>query len=393
MPDGGPPWLSRKVIPAVTHEPRHQQPVHLGAFLFLSARWRSSRSACCRLPAVHHRSHIDGSAAAYPAPRLQPSPRRTCALLRQRDAGTERHRLGRQSPASRTSPSRTQCANRRMKVSRAGPLDRKRSDEWAAPLRFALLLCLLAAPALAAVPPDLRAFTYRQQLGASHPARKRVSRIRMLVRCGFATPLPDAPTILALGYFNCPNLCGVVRADLYNALGADGHGRRTRLHAHRSEHRPHGDQRGRARGAVAADTSAFPLPGAAVGWRFLTGRRRRDRRGQASGRLPRHLRPEAEAVRPSRRARLPHAPRRRVGLSAGRRLQIHRRALGRLARRQRRRAEARRSQCCCCASTTIPRPAATRLRSCVCCRSPALSPWRRSAVRFTSRSGATRTFS
>lgn len=141
---------------------------------------------------------------------------------------------------------------------------------WAAPLRFALLLCLLAAPALAASAPDLSAFTYRQQLGGRIPlesvfqdSNARSMRLR--------DALAERPTILALGYFNCPNLCGVVRADLYNALGGTDMvaGRDYTLIALSIDPTETSVD---AQAAQSRDTTAFPLPGAAVGWRFLTGR-------------------------------------------------------------------------------------------------------------------------
>ncbi len=81
----------------------------------------------------------------------------------------------------------------------------------------ALLLMLLCSPSAQAAA-DLSEFAYDQHPGA---------------QVSLATPLQDAsgdamtlgqavadrPTILALGYFRCPNLCGLVRADLMNALG------------------------------------------------------------------------------------------------------------------------------------------------------------------------------
>ena len=42
------------------------------------------------------------------------------------------------------------------------------------------------------------------------------------------------PLILALGYFHCPNLCSVVRADLFDALRASGNDGGPRLRAGRA---------------------------------------------------------------------------------------------------------------------------------------------------------------
>jgi protein SCO1/2 len=82
---------------------------------------------------------------------------------------------------------------------------------------FALLLMMLYGQRAQAAT-DLSNFAYDQHPGAQLP---------------LTVPLKDAfghgitlgqvlahrPAILALGYFHCPNLCGLVRDDLMNALG------------------------------------------------------------------------------------------------------------------------------------------------------------------------------
>jgi protein SCO1 len=136
-------------------------------------------------------------------------------------------------------------------------------------LRVALLLVLWTITAHAAVQPDLRDFAYQQKPGAQLPsgetfrdATGREVRIADLLR--------GKPAILALGYFSCPNLCGVVRADLYNALAQTGMiaGRDYTLIALSIDPAETSSDAAKAK---AADTAQYPLPGAAQNWHFLTG--------------------------------------------------------------------------------------------------------------------------
>ncbi|MDR3533499.1 MAG: SCO family protein [Rhodopila sp.] len=84
-------------------------------------------------------------------------------------------------------------------------------------MRLALLLMLLWFPCADAAT-DLSSFAYDQHPGAQLP-------LRTLFKDGsgrvlsLGQALANRPTILALGYFHCPNLCGLVRNDLMNALG------------------------------------------------------------------------------------------------------------------------------------------------------------------------------
>ncbi len=85
-----------------------------------------------------------------------------------------------------------------------------------------LLLASLLLPAGArATDDDLAAFAWRQQPGTALPLgtalRDEAGRDVTLGQA-FAGP----PIILDLGYFHCPALCGVVRADLVSALLASG---------------------------------------------------------------------------------------------------------------------------------------------------------------------------
>jgi len=136
-------------------------------------------------------------------------------------------------------------------------------------LRLLLLLLLCPVAAQAAVQPDLRDFAYQQRPGTRLPAGEnfrdatgREVRIADLLR--------GKPAILALGYFSCPNLCGIVRADLYNALAQSGMiaGQDYTLVALSIDPAETSADAARAK---ATDIAAYPLPGAARNWHFLTG--------------------------------------------------------------------------------------------------------------------------
>jgi protein SCO1/2 len=132
-----------------------------------------------------------------------------------------------------------------------------------------LLLVLLALPARAVAPPDLSGIRYDQRLGNALPLDARFTD-----QNGRAVTLHDVtggvPTVLALGYFACPALCGVVRDDMLSALA------RSRLSAPSDykllfvsidpKERPQDAQR-----AFRDDLQRYPVPGADRGWHFLTG--------------------------------------------------------------------------------------------------------------------------
>jgi protein SCO1 len=137
-------------------------------------------------------------------------------------------------------------------------------------LRVAITLLLLtSALAVGGTPPDLRDVTYNQRLGNELP-------LRAVLRDehGDGVRLSDlaqgTPLILALGYFHCPNLCGIVRADLFHALEKSGlvGGRDYTLIALTID--PAETDRDAAT-AKAADIARFPAQGAQLGWHFLSG--------------------------------------------------------------------------------------------------------------------------
>jgi protein SCO1/2 len=78
------------------------------------------------------------------------------------------------------------------------------------------------------------------------------------------------PLIMVLGYFHCPNLCSVVRASLFGALGRSGlvAGRDYALAVLSIDP---SEQSAEAAAAKAEDIQRYPAPGAAQYWHFLTG--------------------------------------------------------------------------------------------------------------------------
>jgi protein SCO1/2 len=81
---------------------------------------------------------------------------------------------------------------------------------------FALLLLLLCGQHAQAAT-DVSTFSYDQHPGAQLPLTERfkdASGNEMTL----GQALAHRPAIVALGYFHCPNLCGLVRDDLMNAL-------------------------------------------------------------------------------------------------------------------------------------------------------------------------------
>jgi len=137
-------------------------------------------------------------------------------------------------------------------------------------LRFVIALLLLAPKlAVATPPPDLGDFAYQQKPGSQLPMQA-VFRDEAGRSVKFLNLLHGKPLILALVYFHCPNLCGVVRADLFNALGKTGMtaGHDYSLVALSIDP---SETSADARMTKADDLSHFGAPGAKQGWHFLTG--------------------------------------------------------------------------------------------------------------------------
>ena len=131
-----------------------------------------------------------------------------------------------------------------------------------------LLLPLALGLAVGAAAPDVDGIGYTQRLGGQVPPT-----LALLDEAGHATTLgtliDHKPTLLMLGYFACPALCGVVRDDAFNALSESG----LRLPGDYSLVFVSIDPAERPRDAAAAkaaDLARYPLPGAASGWHFAT---------------------------------------------------------------------------------------------------------------------------
>src|SRR5665213_2383078 len=75
---------------------------------------------------------------------------------------------------------------------------------------------MLAVPALADAV-DVSGIVYHQNLGARLPDTSLTDETGAPARL-----LTGRPVILVLGYYNCPSLCGIVRADLLDAIGHTG---------------------------------------------------------------------------------------------------------------------------------------------------------------------------
>ena len=128
---------------------------------------------------------------------------------------------------------------------------------------------LLWAGVARAVPPDTSGLGFSPQPGTSLPLAAVLREAD-----GRAVALRDLvgrrPVLLALGYFSCPALCGVVRDDLFAALAGSGlvAGQDyTLLFVSIDPAEGPAD----ARKALGDDLARYPLPGAAGGWHFLTG--------------------------------------------------------------------------------------------------------------------------
>lgn len=137
-------------------------------------------------------------------------------------------------------------------------------------LRLLIFLLFAASPvALGASTPDFSGLSYEQKLGSQLPLQE-----AFRDDAGRIVHLSDVfagkPLILTLGYFHCPNLCSVVRADLFDALHASGMtaGRDYSLVALSIDP---SETSAAATSAKADDLQRYRVPGAVENWHFLTG--------------------------------------------------------------------------------------------------------------------------
>ncbi len=88
-------------------------------------------------------------------------------------------------------------------------------------MKPSFLWLLLGISPLFAAPADPDALSWQQKPGADIPLR-----VQVIDEQGRVAALQDyfgrVPVILDIGYFHCPSLCGLVRADLFNALTQSG---------------------------------------------------------------------------------------------------------------------------------------------------------------------------
>jgi protein SCO1/2 len=113
----------------------------------------------------------------------------------------------------------------------------------------------------------LSGFAYDQRLGNQVPlATGFIDAQGDRVSLGQA--IGHRPTILAVGYFHCPNLCGLVRNDLMNALSRMGDDRPYSLVVLSIDPSETPQD---ARAARSADTAGFDHPDETADWHYLTG--------------------------------------------------------------------------------------------------------------------------
>jgi protein SCO1 len=131
------------------------------------------------------------------------------------------------------------------------------------------LLPVIFRVASACAAPDLSAASFDPQPGAMLPIDSQLTDDnRRQVRLGeFFT---GKPVVIALGYFHCPNLCGVVRDDLFSALAETGL-RTPRDYTVLVVSIDPAEGPMDAAKAKQDELARYPTPDASDGWHFLTG--------------------------------------------------------------------------------------------------------------------------
>lgn len=126
-------------------------------------------------------------------------------------------------------------------------------------------LLLMMGSAAAESPSD---FAFDQRPGAvvplDQPLHAEDGRVVTLRQVGQGRPM-----LLVLGYFHCPNLCGVVRDDLFSALSLS-HLAAARDYELVAVSIDPAETTADAARAKADDMARYPAPSAAEGWHFLT---------------------------------------------------------------------------------------------------------------------------
>lgn len=132
---------------------------------------------------------------------------------------------------------------------------------------FATLLVLLLSLSAQAAD-NLAGFGFHQRPGEQVPLTAELrDEYGQPVR--FGDLLHDQPAILVLGYYHCPNLCGVVRDDVFDALSRSGlkSSQYTLIAVSIDPAETSAD----AATAKRQDLARYPVPGAAQAWHYLTG--------------------------------------------------------------------------------------------------------------------------
>ncbi len=132
-------------------------------------------------------------------------------------------------------------------------------------VRALALLLALTGPASA----DNGDFSFDPRLGARLPEAA-VLRDEQGRAVTLGSVTGGVPSVLALGYFHCPNLCGVVRDDVLSALERAGLQAETDYRLLVLSIDPN-ETPADAAAAKEGALSRYPDPAADAGWRFLTG--------------------------------------------------------------------------------------------------------------------------
>jgi protein SCO1 len=134
-------------------------------------------------------------------------------------------------------------------------------------IALALLFIILLNANASAAAPDLSAFSYDQRPGSQLPLDERFTdeQGRTLT---LRETTNQRPTILALGYFRCPNLCGLVRNDLMHALSRLAQPPNYGLVVLSIDP---SETQADARSARAADIARFEHPDQTGSWHYVTG--------------------------------------------------------------------------------------------------------------------------
>jgi protein SCO1/2 len=134
---------------------------------------------------------------------------------------------------------------------------------------IALLLLAATAVRAPAATPDLDGITYQQNPGSQVPLGA-VFRDETGRTVHLRDVMAGRPTILALGYFHCPSLCGVVRGDLLHALSRSGL-RAANDYALVVLSIDPQEKPADAADAKREDIGRYNLPDAAQAWHYLVG--------------------------------------------------------------------------------------------------------------------------